>query len=146
MMPEKIAIVGGVRTPYVKAGTLFAGLTSVDLGRMAIAELIARTGIDSDAVDSVIVGNVAQPVEAVNVARVIAPYAGVPERVPAFTVHRNCASGMQAIVSAAQSIRDGEAEVVIAAGVESMSNIPYSLSRPMQDLATKRMHSRSVKK
>ncbi|MFC1657281.1 thiolase family protein [Candidatus Moduliflexota bacterium] len=145
-MPAKIAITGGVRTPYVKAGTLFAGLTSVDLGRMAAAELIARTGIDPDAVDSVIVGNVAQPVEAVNVARVIGLYAGVPERVPAFTVHRNCASGMQAIVSAAQSIRDGEAEVVIAAGVESMSNIPYFLSRPMQDLTAKLLHSRSLKK
>lgn len=145
-MPEKIAVVAGVRTPYVKAGTLFSGLTAVDLGRLAVAELIARSAVDPDEIDSVVVGNVAQPVEAVNVARVIALYAGVPRGVPAFTVHRNCASGLQAVVSAVQSIRDGEAEVVVAAGVESMSNIPYFLSRPMQEVVTGLMHGRSLKK
>jgi acetyl-CoA acetyltransferase family protein len=145
-MPSRVAVVAGVRTPYVKAGTLFGGLTAVDLGRLAVAELIARTGLDPAEVDSVIVGNVAQPVDAVNVARVIALFAGVPRSVPAFTVHRNCASGLQAIVSAAQSIRDGEADVVIAAGVESMSNIPFFLSRPMQELAAGLMRSRGWKK
>jgi acetyl-CoA C-acetyltransferase/acetyl-CoA acyltransferase len=145
-MPEKIAVVAGVRTPYVKAGTLFSGLTAVDLGRLAVAELIARSAVDPGEIDSVIVGNVAQPVEAVNVARVIALFAGVPRSVPAFTVHRNCASGLQAVISAVQSIRDGEAEVVVAAGVESMSNIPYVLSRPMQDVVTKLMHSRTLRK
>jgi len=145
-MTERIAIVGGVRTPYTRAGGVFAGLGAVDLGRLAVAELLARTGIDPDEVDSVIVGNVAQPVDAVNVARVISLYAGLPQSVPAFTVHRNCASGLQAIVSAAQSIRDGEAEVVVAAGVESMSHIPYLLSREMQDFVTSWMRSRTLGK
>ncbi len=143
-MAEKIAIAGGVRTAYVKAGRLFAGFTAVDLGRLAVAELIARTGIDPGEVDSVIVGNVAQPADAVNVARVIALYSGIPQSTPAFTVHRNCASGLQAVISAAQSIRDGEAKVVVAAGVESMSNIPYLLSKEMQDFVTAWMRSRSA--
>ena len=107
-MKERIAIAGGGRTPYVKAGSLFASLTAVDLGRIAVAELLARSNIDPAKIDSVVVGNVAQPVDAVNVARVIALYAGVPRSAPAFTVHRNCASGMQAIISAAQAIRDGK--------------------------------------
>ena len=132
-MTSRVAVVAGVRTPYVKAGTLFGGFTAVDLGRLAVAELIARTGLDPAEVD------------AVNVARVIALFAGIPRSVPAFTVHRNCASGLQAVISAAQSIRDGEADVVIAAGVESMSNIPFFLSRPMQELAAGLMRSRGWK-
>ena len=88
-MSDRIVIAGGIRTPYVKAGTVFKDLSAVDLGRLVTAELIARTGIDPGIVDSVIYGNVAQPPEAVNVARVIGLYAGVPESVPAYTVHRN---------------------------------------------------------
>lgn len=142
-MADRIAIAGGVRTPYVKAGTLFSGFSAVDLGRLAIAELIARSGIDPAALDSVIIGNVAQPAEAVNPARVMALYAGVPEHVPAYTVSRNCASGMQSIISAAQSIATGEAELVLAGGVESMSNIPFFVSKKLQDLLTRFQHSRS---
>lgn len=144
-MAKKIAIVGGVRTPYIKAGTLFSDLTAVDLGRLVVSELIARAGIDPAELDSVIIGNVAQPVEAVNVARVIALFAGVPEHVPAFTVHRNCASGLQSIVSAAQSIATGEADLVLAGGVESMSNIPFFLSKKFQDILTRFQHGRSTK-
>jgi acetyl-CoA C-acetyltransferase/acetyl-CoA acyltransferase len=141
-MGRKIVIAGGVRTPYTKAGTLFSGLTAVDLGRLVVRELMDRTGIDPGKVDSVIIGNVAQPVEAVNVARVIALYAGVPEKVPAFTVHRNCASGIQSVISAAQSIATGEAEVIIAGGVESMSNIPLFLKGEMKDVLTRLQRDR----
>ena len=144
-MADKIALVGGVRTPYIKSGTLFTDLTAVDLGRLVVSELIARTGIDPAELDSVIIGNVAQPVEAVNVARVIALFAGVPEHVPAFTVHRNCASGLQSIISAAQSIATGEAEMVVAGGVESMSNIPFFLSKKFQEILTRFQHGRTLK-
>ncbi len=142
---ERIAIVAGVRTPYIKAGTHFSECTAVDLGRFVVSELIARTGIDPDEVDSVIIGNVAQPVEAVNVARVISLFSGIPEHVPAFTVHRNCASGMQSIVSAAQSIATGEAELVIAGGIESMTNIPFFLSKKFQKTVTNFQHSHRLK-
>jgi len=93
----------------------------------------------------VIVGNVAQPPDAVNVARVIGLYAGIPEKVPAFTVHRNCASGIQSVINAAQSIATGEAEVVIAAGVESMSNIPFFLQKETSDIIAGLQRARSLK-
>jgi len=144
-MTKRIAIVGGVRTPYAKAGSAFADISAVDLGRLAVMELMARTGIAAENVDSVVIGNVAQPMDAVNIARVIALFSGLPEKVPAFTVHRNCASGMQAIVSAAQSIATGEAEIVVAGGVESMSNIPFFLSKKFHDIAVNYLHSRSLK-
>ncbi|MFV1957352.1 MAG: acetyl-CoA C-acyltransferase [bacterium] len=136
-MSSKIAIVDGVRTPYVRAGTLFSKMTAVDLGRLPVAELIARSGIDPARIDSVIIGNVAQPPDAVNVARVIALYAGIPDSVPAYTVHRNCASGIQSIISAAQAIATGEAEIVIAGGIESMTNIPFFITPDLQDIITK---------
>jgi len=141
----RVAIVGGVRTPFVKSGTLFAGLSAVDLGRLVVSELMARTAVSPDEIDSVIIGNVAQPVEAVNVARVIALLSGVPEQVPAFTVHRNCASGIQAVVSAAQSIAAGEAEVVVAGGVESMSNIPFFLTGKLKDAITGFQYGKTLK-
>ncbi len=144
-MAEKVAIVGGVRTPYIKAGTRFAELSAVDLGRLAVKELLARSGLDPAVVDSVVIGNVAQPMEAVNIARVISLYAGLPEAVPAFTVHRNCASGMQAVISGAQAIATGEADLVVAGGVESMSNIPFFLSKKFHDVATHYLQSRTLK-
>ncbi|MEN8133907.1 MAG: thiolase family protein [Thermodesulfobacteriota bacterium] len=144
-MNDRIAIVGGVRTPYVKAGTYFTDLSAVDLGRLVVKELIARTGIDPDVLDSVVIGNVSQPMEAVNIARVISIFAGIPEHVPAFTVHRNCASGLQAVISGAQAIAMGDAEVVVAGGVESMSNIPFFLSKKFHDIAVNYLHSKTLK-
>jgi len=144
-MGENVYIVGGVRTPYVKAGSLFSDLTAVDLGRLAVSELIARMGIDPGQIDSVIMGNVGQPPEAVNVARVISLYAGVPESVPAYTVHRNCASGIQSVINAAQSIRTGEAQLVVAGGVESMTNLPFFLSKGTQDILTQFQRSKNLR-
>jgi len=144
-MIDRIVIAGGVRTPYVKAGTAFKELTAVDLGRLVVSELIARTGIDPGAVDSVIMGNVAQPPEAMNIGRVISLYAGIPERVPGYTVHRNCASGIQSVISAAQAIETGEEEVVVAGGVESMSNIPFFLLKETTEIITRYRRARSLK-
>jgi len=144
-MSDRIVIAGGIRTPYVKAGTVFKDLTAVDLGRLVTAELIARTGIDPGVVDSVIFGNVAQPPEAVNVARVISLYAGIPESVPAYTVHRNCASGIQSVINAAQAIETGEAEVVIAGGIESMTNIPFFLLKETTEILTRYQRARTLK-
>ena len=121
---REIVVVGGVRTPMGKFGGYFAQLTAVDLAVMAIRELMARTPVSTDALDAVIIGNVIQPAEAPNIARVISLTAGVPRRVPAHTVHRNCASGMQAVTDAAEKILAGRAEVVLAGGVESMTHAP----------------------
>jgi len=121
---REIVVVGGVRTPMGKFGGYFAQLTAVDLAAMAIRELMARTPVSIEQLDAVIIGNVIQPADATNIARVVALTSGVPRRVPAHTVHRNCASGMQAVTDAAEKILAGRAEVVLAGGVESMTHAP----------------------
>ncbi len=121
---REAVVVAAVRTPLGKANGAFDGLSAVELGALAMRELLARSPVSRDDVDHVIVGNVIQPSEAANIARVIALNAGVPRAVPAHTVHRNCASGMQAVTDAAEKITAGRAEVVIAGGVESMTHAP----------------------
>ena len=121
---REIVVVAGIRTPLGKMGGALADLTAVDLGMQAARELLVRSRVTRDDVDAVIIGNVIQPVEATNIARVIALQAGVPRAVPAHTVHRNCASGMQAITDAAEKIQLGRADVVLAGGVESMTHAP----------------------
>ncbi len=133
-MNKRVVIVDGVRTPYIKAWTLFNDLSASELGRIAVRELMERLDMDPSMVDEVIIGNVGQPADSTNIARVIALKAGVPKDVPAYTVQRNCASGMQSIVNACHQILLDEAEVVIAGGVESMSNIPLYLSKGLQEI------------
>ena len=100
-----VVIVAGVRTPFIKAGTLLADTTAVELGRTVVREAIERADVDPRELDEVIVGNIAGPSDAANVARVISLMAKVPQHVPAFTVNRNCASGMQAVVLADDSLK-----------------------------------------
>ena len=123
-MTPSIWILSGVRTPFVKAGGPFRNTPAYELGRIALGEAMARAELDPARLDEVILGNCAQPAEAANVARVTALRAGVPERVPAVTVHRNCASGMEAVATAAHRITAGDARLVLAGGTESMSQIP----------------------
>ncbi|MFQ5344353.1 MAG: thiolase family protein [Mariprofundus sp.] len=119
-----VAIVAGIRTPLGKASGVFDRLSVVDLGVLAVREVLARAPVSRDDIDQVIIGNVIQPAEAANVARVVALMAGVPRSIPAHTVHRNCASGMQALTDAAEKIQLGRADVVLAGGVESMTHAP----------------------
>src|SRR5579863_5733604 len=124
MKSERLVIVDGVRTPFCKAGTELAAMGADELGRIAVNALLTRTGLDPAIVDEVIFGCVAQPADAANVARVIALRAGVPEAVPAITVHRNCASGCEAITQAWEKIVAGRGSIFIVGGAESMSNVP----------------------
>ncbi len=119
-----VAIVAGIRTPLGKASGVFDQLNAVDLGVLAVREVLARSPVSRDDIDQVIIGNVIQPADAANIARVIALTAGIPRPVPAHTVHRNCASGMQALTDAAEQIQLGRADVVLAGGVESMTHAP----------------------
>ena len=129
-------VVGGVRTPFTRAGSLLAGLSAVELGAIAVREAIERADIDPADLDEVVVGNIAGPADAANVARVISLTARVPESVPAFTVSRNCASGVESIVEGAYRIRAGDAHLVVAAAVESMSQIPLLFTGEAQRLWT----------
>ncbi|MEI6437300.1 MAG: thiolase family protein [Candidatus Omnitrophota bacterium] len=131
---ERIAIIDGVRTPFCKMGTDFNFMSAQELGRIAARELIERTGFDVRHIDEVIFGCVGQPADAANIARVIGLLAGVPQSTPAFTVHRNCASGIEAVVSAAVKIRAGEGRCMLVGGTESMSNIPLFFSKASQEL------------
>ena len=121
---DRIAIVEGIRTPFVKAWTLFEDVPAQVLGTICVRELLEVTHLDPDLVDEVIFGSVAQPVEASNVARVISLYAGIPKEKRAYTLSRNCASGFESVTSGLEKITCGLDEIVIAGGTESMSNIP----------------------
>jgi acetyl-CoA C-acetyltransferase/acetyl-CoA acyltransferase len=124
MNAKRLVIVDGVRTPFCRAGSSLAGFAPDELGRVATSALLTRTGIDPNLIDEVIFGCVCQPFDAANVARVIALRAGIPEKVPAITVHRNCASGVEAITQAQEKIAAGRGEIFIVGGVESMSQVP----------------------
>jgi acetyl-CoA C-acetyltransferase/acetyl-CoA acyltransferase len=124
MNTQRLVIVDGVRTPFCKAGTTLAHSGPDELGRVAVNALMTRTGLDPALVDEVIFGCVSQPADAANVARVIALRAGIPERVPAMTVHRNCASGCEALTQAAEKINAGRGSIFIVGGTESMSQVP----------------------
>ena len=133
-MQERIAIISGFRSPMGKAGGVLKNLTAHDLGARIVKEVVIRSKVDPEKIDEVIIGNVAQPPEAANIARVIALKAGLPEKIPAFTVHRNCASGMEAMTTASSKILNGEADIILAGGVESMSNIPLFFGKKMTTL------------
>ncbi len=133
-MGADIAIVDGVRTPFCRVGTALRDIPAIGLGRLAVRELLDRTAIDPDLVDHVVVGTAAGiasgPVADIaahaNMARTIAIGAGIPSRVPAYTVNRTCASSLEAIAEAGRLIAAGAAEVVVAGGAESMSQFALS--------------------
>jgi acetyl-CoA C-acetyltransferase/acetyl-CoA acyltransferase len=117
-------IVGGVRTPFVKAGADLIGTPAPELGRLVVQELLYRCGVLPENIDELIAGNVASPVDAANVARVIALRANIPKDRIAHTVNRNCASGMESVTQAVARITSGAVKSVVAVGVDSMSNVP----------------------
>ncbi|HEX9830074.1 MAG TPA: acetyl-CoA C-acyltransferase FadI [Thermodesulfobacteriota bacterium] len=126
---RRVAIVYGLRTPFIKSGTLFKNLSSLDLGKIAAVELINRTEIDPQEVDEVIFGTVIPTVKTPNLARDIALGSGFSASTPAYTVTRACASASQAITNAAESIMSGSCDTVVAGGVESISDFPALFSK-----------------
>ncbi len=134
---KRIAIVNGVRTPFIKSWESFDNIPAHHLGALCVTELLQRTELDSRRVDEVVMGCVGQPAEAANVARVISLLAGIPQDKRAYTVGRNCASGFEAITSAAEKIQCGVDEIVIAGGTESMSNMPMLFPKEAAALFSK---------
>ena len=124
MTTDRLVIIDGLRTPFSKMGTTLAGMAADELGRAAMQPLLAQSGIDPGEIDEVIFGCVGQPVDTANVTRVAALRAGVPEHVPAITVHRNCASGFESITVAHQKMCAGKGDIFLVGGMESMSQYP----------------------
>ncbi len=128
---QTIYIVDGSRTPFLKARGRPGPFSAADLALAAARPLLSRQHFPPDAIDEVILGCVMPGPDEANIARIVSLRLGLGERVPAWTVQRNCASGMQALDCAAQSIAQGRAELVLAGGVEAMSHAPVLLAPAM---------------
>ena len=126
---RRVAVVGGVRTPFVRSGTLFETLTAVELGGYAVKELVARCDLAGEEIDELIYGTVIPSVTRPNIAREVIFEAALPKKIPASSVVMACASANRAITDAAERIALGLADVVIAGGAESLSDVPVLFSR-----------------
>lgn len=144
MTVGRVAFVAGCRTPFARAGGFLADESALDLAKHVVAELVQRAGIRPREVDQVVLGTVVPNVAAPNLAREAALAAGLPPEVEAYTVSRACASANQAIVSAAEAILSGQAEVVIAGGAESLSNVPILATKPLSRALVRASKARSL--
>lgn len=131
---HRVAVVSGVRTPFAKAGTDLKSCSAVHLGVTAAREAIARAELEVSSIDEVVFGNAGTPADAANIGRVIALRSGVPQSVPGYSVHRNCASAMEAVAQGCLKIGSGLAETMLVGGTESMSNMPLIYGDQMTDL------------
>ncbi len=122
---RQVVIINGVRTPIGNFGGALKQMTPQAIGEIVVRELLRRTRIDPEIIDEVIFGSVGQYSDATNLSRVVLLMSGLPIRIPAYTVARNCASGMQAIINGVQNILSGDADIQIVGGIESMSLAPY---------------------
>ena len=129
-------LVAGARTPIGKLSGALSPLSAADLGGVAIAAALERAGVAADDVDHVVVGQVLMAGQGQVPSRQAAVKAGIPMRVPAVNVNKVCLSGLNAIYLADQMIAAGEADVVVAAGIESMTNAPYLADGARGDSAT----------
>ncbi len=124
---KEVVIASAVRTPIGAFNGSLASYSAADLGRIVIQEAVKRAGIQQTLIDEVIMGNVLQGGQGQNPARQAAVQAGIPVEVPAYTINKVCGSGIKAVNLAAQSILTGDAEIVVAGGMESMTNAAYVL-------------------
>jgi acetyl-CoA acyltransferase len=143
---RRVAIVAGLRTPFTKSGTAFRALTSQELGKLVVAELVQRTSVEPKDVDTLVFGTVVPSVLAPNIAREVSLLPLLPKGIPAVTVSRACASANQAITDAADQILLGHADVAIAGGAESLSNVPILHSRGFADAVVAASRAKSAPK
>ncbi|MEU2422045.1 thiolase family protein [Streptomyces sp. NPDC007851] len=130
-MPDDVYLIDGARTPQGRYGGALAAVRPDDLAALVVGEAVRRAGVPGEAVDEVVLGAANQAGEDNrDVARMAVLLTGLPHTVPGYTVNRLCASGLTAVASAAQAIRAGEAELVVAGGVESMTRAPWVMEKP----------------
>ena len=131
-MTRRTAIITGLRTPFVRSGTVFKDLTAIDLGVLAVRELMDRSGVRGEDVDHLVYGTVVHDPHAPNIAREVG-LATLPKTVPAVTVSRACATANQSIADAANLIERGYADVVVAGGSESLTHIPITIKQSLAE-------------
>jgi acetyl-CoA acyltransferase len=142
--PRDVVIVDGIRTPFAKAGTDLKTIHPVALGQTALKELLNRLELDTSQIDEVILGNTGNPADAANIARVVALRSGLPQSTSAFTVHRNCASALEAISTGYERIKSGTLDCVVVGGTESMSQMPLLHTQAFQDIFSEFAFAKSV--
>lgn len=128
-MAREVVLVGACRTPVGTFGGALQNEPAVELGRIVMEESLKRSGVSTDVLDEVIFGCVLQAAQGQNVCRQAAIHAGIPKEVPSFTLNKVCGSGLRAVSLAAQIIRAGDADVILAGGTENMSYAPYALEK-----------------
>ncbi len=141
---RRVAIVAGVRTPFAKSGTILKDVPAVQLARHAAKELLYRTEIDGKEIDQVILGQVVPSVLVPNVAREVSLLPQLPPGVPAYSLNRACASAAQAVTNAADQILLGNADTILAGGVESLSDIPILHSRRFSQILVEASKAKTV--
>src|SRR3990172_586128 len=117
-MPEEVVLISGARTPVGKFGRSFKDMSAVNLGALVVKEAVRRAGVQMDEVEEVIMGNVISAGLGQNPARQAAIYAGLSPEIGSFTINKVCGSGLKAVMLAAQSIRAGDANIIVSGGKE----------------------------
>ncbi|MGF1510532.1 MAG: acetyl-CoA C-acyltransferase FadI [Myxococcota bacterium] len=133
---DRVAIVGGARTPFAKRGTTYRNLTALEMGMMATRGVVDQVGLSPKDLDAVVFGQVIPSPKMPNIAREIVLGLDLPRSVDAHSVSRACATSTQAVATAAMMIQTGQAEVVIAGGSESMSDVPITVKRALAEALT----------
>ena len=141
---RRVAVIAGCRTPFCKSGTALKDVRAVDLARFVARELLERTNLDGAEVDAVIFGQVVPSALVPNVAREVSLLPQLPKEIPAYSLNRACASSGQAVANAHDEIALGGADVVLAGGVESLSDIPILASRRLADILVEASKARSL--
>ncbi len=141
---DRIALVAGLRTPFMRQGTAFKDLSPVDLGSLVVRELVARADVDPRALSLLVFGQAVPSPRTPNIAREIVFGASLPDTTDAFTVVRACASSLQATTSAAEAILTGAHDLAIVGGVDSASDVPVTVSRPLATALASASRARSL--
>jgi acetyl-CoA acyltransferase len=128
---RRVAIVAGLRTPFVKGSSAYKNLSALDLGKIVVRELLERTELSPKEIDLVVYGQVLPSIAAPNIAREIVLGTGMPRDIEAFSVSRACATSIQSMTSGAEHIALGHADVAIVGGADSTSDVPVTISKPL---------------
>ena len=140
---RRVAIVAGLRTPFAKQASAYRHLSALDLGKIVVAELLQRTGLDPTEVEQVVYGQVIPSLTVPNIAREIVLGTGMPRSIEAYSVSRACATSYQSTVNVAESIQAGVIDCGVAGGADSASDVPMAVSKRLSEALVKASKARS---